>query len=231
MQRLLRTITLVVLIIGAMTDSHAALDKLEQEKKLIAAKKYAEAISLLEGIQPTTTQVSYQRARAMAYYRETNPCDAMFEVVLENLKLALERSRRLRTRARRDPAFRAFRGTCAFQRLALGLDPRKAANLRQLLLRVNWQGTNCGTNQPGPQDMIGFSERGGTLQAMRVCGGAEITGSYSLKKNRISIKGECQQKPGKARKINLELTFEPETCTLNHKGEHLFDDEPDECNT
>jgi hypothetical protein len=233
-----------ILVVTSMYPGAApAQDELARAKELISARKYAEAIRLLEARDPeeSAPRVSYQLARAMALYRRTHPCEAMFESVLSHLQRALERSKPLRRRARRDPALAELRGTCVYQRLARGLDPGKAADLRKLLMRVDWQGTNWGTNQPGPQDQIGFDARGVTLQATRICGGGAVRGRYRVKdprsknnknnKRTISIEGRCAVRPGAAREIEIELTLDLESCSLNYEGEHLFDDVPDECNS
>lgn len=205
-------------------------DDLTRAKKLINAGKYRQAITLLEDGKSSPAR-SYQQARAMALLRRTSPCDAMLESVSEVLGSALQASRKLRNKARKDPAFKELHGTCMFLRLARGLDVGKPAHRRRLLARVSWHGTNWGTNAPGPTDEITLGKRRATLSAMKVRGNCPIKGTYSLQGGAVLIRGTCTMPGSKARPVQIKLMFNPKTCQLTLNGEILFRDTPDECNT
>jgi hypothetical protein len=179
----------------------------------------------------TSPEERYQLARALSLYRSTHPCEAMLENVRDTLASALEQSPRLRKAARADPAFRELHGTCMFQRLALGLDVAAPKQLRLLLERVAWEGTNWGSSSPGPQDSITLGRGKVSLSAQRVLQGCPIEGTYDLEDRLLRIKGVCKM-PGKSgTPVQIKLRFDPEACSLSTEdGTHLFDDTPDECN-
>ena len=180
---------------------------------------------------PTPSRL-YEQARKMAKQRKVEPCAVMFEELRETLKRALEAAPKLRNKARKDRAFGELRGTCMFLRLALGLDPNKPRHLRRMLIGVAWEGTNWGTNQPGPTDTIQFKPKHSVrLNAMKVRGGCPIEGTYSLQGGALLIRGKCKGHDGKKRPVQIKLIFTPETCQLTLNGDHLFSDTPDECNT
>ncbi len=179
---------------------------------------------------PTPAQL-YKQARALAKQRKKAPCDAMFEEVRDTLERALKRSRRLRRKAFKDPAFNELRGTCMYQRLARGLDLGKPAHRRRMLHAVNWHGTNWGTNAPGPTDTITFKGRRATLQAMKLRNGWPIKGTFSLQGGALLIRGKAKAPNGKVYPVQIKLMFNPEACALTLNGEVVFSDTPDECNT
>jgi hypothetical protein len=219
------------LLFLSVPPSGAWADHLLQAKALIRAKKYPEAMTLLQRPEATADEF-YQLARVMSLFRVTNPCEAMFEDVRNTLASALKSSPRLRKAARSDPAFRELRGTCMFQRLALGIDVTNPKHLRRLLERVAWEGTNWGTDQPGPQDSLSLSGGEVLMNAQQVHGGCLIGGTYHLEGTTLHIEGVCKT-PGRADvPVKLRLQFDPEGCRLTDgDGPSLFDDTPDECNT
>jgi hypothetical protein len=208
----------------------AHADPVRKARLMIDKGKYREAITLLQGGE-TSPARSYQQARAMALLRRTSPCDAMLESVSEVLTSALKASRKLRKKARKDPAFKELHGTCMFLRLARGLDIGKPAHRRRLLARVSWHGTNWGTNGPGPTDEITLGKRRATLSAKKVRGNCPIKGTYSLQGGAVLLRGTCTKPGRKARPVQIKLMFNPKTCQLTLNGEILFSDMPDECNT
>jgi hypothetical protein len=224
-------VLVVALAVSSVMPSDARADDLSQARVLIRTKQYAEAVALLmKG--DATAEEHYQLARAMALLRRTHPCEALLETVRDTLASALAGSPRLRQAARSDPAFGELQGTCMYQRLVAGLDVANSNQLRHLVERVAWQGTDWGTNGPGPQDSLELRRGKVSLSAQRVHDGCPISGRYRLVGTRLHIEGVCRI-PGKADvPVTLELTLEPEGCTLSDgDGPRLFDDTPDECNT
>jgi hypothetical protein len=227
-----RVVLVVALVVSSVMPSDAgAADLSSRAKVLIRTHKYAEAVALLmKG--DATAEERYQLARALALLRRTHPCEALLETVRDTLASALEDSPRLRQAARSDPAFAELQGTCMVQRLVAGLDVANPQQLRRLVERVAWEGTNWGTNGPGPQDSLELRRGKVTLSAQRVHDGCPISGRYRLEGTRLHIEGVCRM-PGQADlPVTLDLTLDPEWCTLSDgDGTRLFDDTPDECNT
>jgi len=222
---------LAALVASSVVPSDACADDLSQAKTLIRAKQYAAAITLLQKSEATADE-RYQLARAMALLRITHPCEALLESVRDTLASALADSPRLRKAARSDPAFSELHGTCMYQRLVLGLDVANPKHLRRMVERVAWEGTNWGTNAPGPHDSLSLSRGKVSLCALQVHGGCPISGTYRLEGTTLHIEGVCRI-PGRAAvPVKLRLKLDPEGCRLSDgDNPRLFGDTPDECNT